>query len=85
MADNRQPQRQKGNPAHKRMSNANLKARRAASWARGQKRKAARRTEQKARETANAERLANGLLTPWQHAKSSRKVRRTASLVKQHN
>ena len=34
---------QGGNPAHKRMMNANLKAKRAQSWARGQKKKAARR------------------------------------------
>ena len=43
----------KGNPASHRMSNDNLKARRKRSWARGQKRKEARREAQAKREAAN--------------------------------
>lgn len=43
----------KGNPASTRMSNPNRKARRARCWARGEKRKAARRAAQAEREAAN--------------------------------
>lgn len=46
-------QKTKGNPAHHRMSNPNLKARRARCWARGEKRKEARRKAQAEREAAN--------------------------------
>lgn len=47
----------KGNPATKRMMNANLKARRAASWARGERRKKATVEAQIAREVANKDAL----------------------------
>lgn len=60
----------KGNPASKRMSNKNLKARREASWLRGQKRKAARIKAQKAREERNKELRAAGLPTPWEMAQA---------------
>lgn len=66
----------KGNPAHKRMSNAQRKNRRAASWARGEKRKEARRQAQKARERVNAATRASGELTPWELAKATRAVGR---------
>jgi hypothetical protein len=68
----------KGNPAHKRMSNTNLKARRAASWARGQRRKAQRVKEQTEREVANAARRADGEPTPWERVKAARAARRAA-------
>lgn len=56
----------KGNPAHKRMGNDKLKARRAASWRAGKLRKQARVEAQREREKANAERRACGELTPWE-------------------
>lgn len=68
----------KGNPAHKRMGNANLKARRAASWARGQRRKAERVIEQKRRAEDNEQRRLDGHLTPWERAKKKRRERRAA-------
>jgi hypothetical protein len=74
----RQQQKTKGNPAHTRMANANLKARRAASWARGQKRKAEGAADRKAREQANRLLRLSGQLTPWQQAKAARKARRIA-------
>jgi hypothetical protein len=43
----------KGNPASHRMSNKSLAAKRERCWARGQKRKAARREAQAARAAAN--------------------------------
>jgi hypothetical protein len=51
MASN--PNGLKGNPASTRMSNPNRKARRARCWARGEKRKEARRKAQAEREAAN--------------------------------
>lgn len=66
----------KGNPASKRMSNANLKARRARSWLAGQRRKAARVKAQKQREAANKELREAGLRTPWEEAKARRFERR---------
>jgi hypothetical protein len=62
----------KGNPAHHRMSNDRLKARRARSWARGEARKEARRQAQAA---AHARNLARGY-TAWDEAKAARKARR---------
>jgi hypothetical protein len=56
----------KGNPAHKRMGNDSLKARRAASWRAGKLRKQARVDAQREREKANRERRAAGLPTPWE-------------------
>ena len=66
----------KGNPAGKRMGNAKLKARRAASWARGQRRKLMRTKAQKEREANNQKILAEGGHTPWQEAKKRRYARR---------
>lgn len=66
----------KGNPAHKRMGNAALKARRAASWTRGQRRKAARVKAQTEREVLNQARRADGEPTPWELAKAKRQARR---------
>lgn len=66
----------KGNPASKRMSNAKLKARRAASWARGQRAKLDRKKAQKEREERNKKTLAEGGYTPWQAAKKARYARR---------
>ena len=60
----------KGNPASHRMTNPNLKARRARSWAAGQKRKEARRRAQDERAAAN--RVEPEHITPWQYAKAVR-------------
>lgn len=62
----------KGNPAHKRMMNANLKARRERSWRRGQERKAQRQADQAAREAVSRELRKKGLPTPWEAAKAKR-------------
>lgn len=51
----------------KRCTNERLKARRSASWARGQERKALRRAAQERRERANRSRTGP---TPWQEAKA---------------
>lgn len=59
----------KGNPASHRMTNPNHKATRARSWARGEKRKEARRRAQDERHAANVERLEP---TPWEVAKAIR-------------
>jgi len=53
----------------KRCTNEHLKARRAASWARTQERKAERRREQARRERRNTELRAAGLPTPWEAAR----------------
>ena len=76
MADQPGRKSSKGNPATHRMSNAALKERRAASWARGRRRKEARIKAQKDREKANRERRAQGIPTPWEVAKATRKTRR---------
>lgn len=52
----------------KRCTNEHLKARRAASWARTQRRKEARRQNQAAAERRNRELRAQGLPTPWEAA-----------------
>lgn len=52
----------------KRCTSEKLKARRAASWQRGQVRKAERRAEQERRERRNRELRAQGLPTPWEVA-----------------
>jgi hypothetical protein len=52
----------------KRCTNERLKARRAASWARTQRRKEARRQNQAAAERRNRELRAQGLPTPWEAA-----------------
>lgn len=66
----------KGNPASKRMTNANRKARRARSWAAGQKRKEARIKDQRTREALNRASRAAGDLTPWDAVKAERARRR---------
>lgn len=66
----------KGNPAHKRMANAKLKARRAASWARGQVRKATLRQTAVMSHRRNLALIEAGELTPWQAAKAKRLSRR---------
>jgi hypothetical protein len=58
----------KGNPAAHRMSNDRLKARRKACWARGQRRKDARRRAQEAAHEIN---VARGM-TAWEIAKAAR-------------
>lgn len=50
----------KGNPASHRMGNPKRKAARAASWARGEKRKDARRKEADRRQAHNAELVTAG-------------------------
>lgn len=67
----------KGNPAGKRMSNPNRKARRARSWAAGQQHKAQRVAEQEARAQANRQRRARGEATPWELARQARAERRS--------
>ena len=63
-----QQQRTKGNPASKRMGNANLKARRARSWANGEARKAARRDAQ---DLAHRRNVSEGD-SPWARAVATR-------------
>lgn len=69
-------QRQKGNPASKRMINAELKARRARSWAAGKKRRDAHRKAQEERHQHNLELKAQGLPTPWEQAKAKAREKR---------
>lgn len=71
----------KGNPASHRMSNAAYKARRAAAWLRGQKRKEANRAAQNERTSENKRRRANGEPTPWEKAKAQRASNRRGSRV----
>ncbi len=66
------PQTQKGNPASHRMSNANLKAKRAASWSRGEKRKLERAAKQKVAHQVNQ---STGT-SPWKEAKARRYAKR---------
>lgn len=66
------PSSLKGNPASKRMSNANLKARRASSWNAGEQRKKDRNAAQDAAKRRNQD---SGT-TPWQQAKAARAARR---------
>jgi len=66
----------KGNPAHKRMGNTALKARRQASWRRGKIRKGARQDAQREREAANRLRRSAGVPTPWEVAKAASQARR---------
>lgn len=67
-------QSSKGNPASHRMGNANLKARRAASWQRGQDRKLQRQKWQDSAHKRNIMLRSEGKLTPWQAAKAHVKV-----------
>lgn len=61
-----QNQSAKGNPASKRMQNANLKARRARSWAKNQRAKAIRIAEAQAAFEANEAFRAIGEPTPYE-------------------
>jgi hypothetical protein len=70
----------KGNPASHRMSNTNLKARRAASWKTGQKRKEERKAEAINAERRNRQTKLSGGLTPWELAKQKRRLKRHASV-----
>lgn len=56
----------KGNPASKRMQNANLKARRARSWAKNNRAKAIRIAEAKAAFEANEAYRRRGEPTPYE-------------------
>lgn len=62
----------------KRAMNANRKARRAESWRRTQRKKAARRAAQAEREAKNRRLRDAGLPTPWEQAKARARERRTA-------
>lgn len=67
----------------KRRSNANLKARRARSWLRGEDRKKLVQVAQKAAHKANEALTAAGLPTPWQAAQKARADRRAHDPVVQ--
>lgn len=62
----------KGNPASKRMSNANLKARRKRSWEKNQKAKAIRIAEAKAKFEANEAYRKRGEPTPYEARQRNR-------------
>jgi hypothetical protein len=62
----------KGNPAHKRIGNAQRKAYRQTVWARQEKRKDIRR---KAQAAAHARNVANGI-SPWDISKQRRAEKR---------
>lgn len=66
----------KGNPASHRMSNPNLKARRARNWAAQEKRKAERRAENEARAARNRELRAQGIPTPHELKQERRRIER---------
>ena len=67
---------QKKKHTPKRASNKNREAQRQRSWARGQRRKAARREAQAKREARNKVLRANGELTPWLLSKAARAANR---------
>lgn len=58
----------KGNPASKRMSNKNRQAKRAASWAKNEKRKEAEKKRVAEAEKRNTHLKAQGLPTPHQES-----------------
>jgi hypothetical protein len=60
------------------MTNERLKARRAASWARGQKRKEVNKSANEQRARANAALRAAGQLTPHEEKKAKRREARDA-------
>lgn len=62
----------KGNPASKRMTNAQRKTRRERSWRNGEERKALRRKEQDERAARNRQLRAAGEPTPWERANAHR-------------
>jgi uncharacterized phage-associated protein len=71
-----QQSKTKGNPAHKRMSNANLKARRARSWAKREAEKKSNKLSQLASEALNRVLREKGHLTAWEISKAARANRR---------
>lgn len=68
----------KGNPAHVRAGNTARKARRQASWTRGEKTKDARRTAQDKRARDNRDTATAGGRTPWQLVKDAQRARKAA-------
>jgi hypothetical protein len=72
-------QTQKGNPAHKRMSNEKHKATRQRGWLSAKRRKELRITGQRGRERQNAALRAAGEPTPWEAACAERRARRVAA------
>jgi hypothetical protein len=62
----------KGNPASKRMTNAQRKTRRERSWRNGEERKAERRKRQDEAAARNRQLRAAGELTPWEQANAHR-------------
>lgn len=71
----KQPQQKIAKKLPKRVTNLNLKARRARSWQRTQERKKARIVAQEVRHQANLNRIADGLLTVHEAKKLAKKVR----------
>lgn len=69
----------KGNPAHTRMMNTNLKTRRQKSWQRGEVRKRINAEENAARAAKNRELRAQGLLTPHEEQRAKRRAKRDAA------
>ena len=67
-----------GNPAHTRMGNPRLKARRQESWNRSQVNKLINTAQNKARATKNRELRAEGLLTPHEEQRAKRRAKRDA-------
>lgn len=67
----------KGNPASHRMSNDKLKAKRARSWANGQKKKVERMNKKAEREKVNKLLRNQDLPTPWERSKRARRAKRT--------
>lgn len=67
-----------GNPAHTRMMNPKLKARRQESWNRAQIKKRINAQENEARHKANIILRAEGKLTPHEAQKAKRKAQRDA-------
>jgi len=68
----------KGNPAHTRMGNPRVKARRQESWIRGQARKIINAKENAAQAAKNRELRAEGLLTPHEEQRAKRRAKRDA-------
>lgn len=77
MAQQGQSSTSKGNPAHHRMTNAQLKARRAFSWSKHKKDVIARNAAQEKAKQRNLH-LQIDELTPWETAKAARAARRAA-------
>jgi hypothetical protein len=71
----------KGNPAHTRMSNKELKARRGQSWQRGKVSKDQHNRENRARAAVNATLRAEGRPTPWEVVRAARKAHRATDPV----